>query len=129
MPTKTGIPDIIFGVLPTLVRLGANFLGVGIKGLEKTTKKSQRPKEMTYFHLHPKTNMAIAGNSPFFNGRYCTSFMAVFLLMSMFVFGHVPSLKLTFSPLKMDGWNTSLSYLGETAYFQGLRLPLVSGAT
>ena len=70
-------------------------MSVGIKGLEKTTKKSQRPKEMTYFHLHPKTNMAIAGNSPFFNGRYCTSFMAVFLLMSMFVFGHVPSLKLT----------------------------------
>ena len=26
------------------------------------------------------------------------------------VMGVIPSLKLTFSPLKMDGWNTSLSY-------------------
>ena len=38
----------------------------------------------------------------------------------------LPSLKLTASlPLKMDGWNTILSYWVE-AYFQGLLL-LVSG--
>ena len=33
---------------------------------------------------------------------------------------YIPSLKLTFSPLKMDGWNTILSYCGP-AYFQGLQ--------
>ena len=38
---------------------------------------------------------------------------------------HIPSLKLTFSHLKMDGWNTILSYW-VSAYFQG-RLLLVSG--
>ena len=37
----------------------------------------------------------------------------------------VNSLKLTFSPLKMDGWNTFSFPIGD-AYFQGL-LPLVSG--
>ncbi len=38
----------------------------------------------------------------------------------------LPSLKLTFSPVKLDGWNTSLSYW-VSAYFQGLWL-LVSGS-
>ena len=38
----------------------------------------------------------------------------------------VPSLKLTFSPLKMDGWNTIVSFWGPD-YFQGLWL-LVSGS-
>ena len=37
----------------------------------------------------------------------------------------LPSLKLTFSHLKMDGWNTILSFWGPP-YFQGLWL-LVSG--
>ena len=31
----------------------------------------------------------------------------------------LPSLKRTCSPLKMDGWNTILSYYWVSAYFQG----------
>ena len=41
------------------------------------------------------------------------------------IVSYLPSLKLTFSPMKMDGWKTILSY-GVSAYFQGL-WPLVSG--
>ena len=38
----------------------------------------------------------------------------------------IPSLKLTFSHLKMDGWNAIVSFWGP-AYFQG-RLLLVLGS-
>ena len=61
--------------------------------------------------LHPNPSK-IAGWVPWFLGQQ--------LLVKL-----VASLKLTFSPLKMDGWNTILSYW-VSAYFQGLLL-LVSG--
>ncbi len=39
----------------------------------------------------------------------------------------VPSLKLTFSPLKMDGWNTIYFPIGSLGLFSGANFLLVSG--
>ncbi len=49
-----------------------------------------------------------------------------FLQMGVETKQQLHSLKLTFSPLKLDGWNTRPSFWGP-AYFQGLLL-LVSGS-
>ena len=44
--------------------------------------------------------------------------MMMLLLMMMMMMMMIPSLKLTFSHLKMDGWHTIVSFWGP-AYFQG----------
>ena len=40
----------------------------------------------------------------------------------------IPSLKLTFSPLKMDGWNTIYFPFGANDLFSGAKWLLVSGS-
>ena len=75
----------------------------------------------------PKKNQQISHLCMFFSRRWLHHkwwFHKGDFLFMLFLFQHVlrlPSLKLTFSPLKMDGWNTILSYW-VLAYFQVLLL-------